>query len=151
MDRASGWYKRRVQLILFFLALGLTSLVNADTLAIGQRLWKDDALRAAVVAQANRVVQQGSAECAQTGAGESGGRCRECVDAVNEFGLPLGWTHTTSPHSFWATVGKILGLLVTAFALALGAPFWFDLISKVSRVRGSGPRPRARSQRPAKN
>ena len=74
MDRASGWYKRRVQLILFVLALGLTCVMNADTLAIGQRLWKDDALRAAVVAQANKVVRSGSAECAQTSAGETQGR-----------------------------------------------------------------------------
>jgi hypothetical protein len=152
MDRASGWYKRRVQLILFVLALGLTCVMNADTLAIGQRLWKDDALRAAVVAQASKVVQAGSAECAQTGAGETrADAAAKCVDAVNEFGLPLGWSHTTSPHSFWAGLGKVLGLLVTAFALALGAPFWFDLISKVSRVRGSGPPTAGAEPRPAKN
>jgi hypothetical protein len=152
MDRASGWYKRRVQLILFALALGLTCVMNADTLAIGQRLWKDDALRAAVVAQANNVVRSGSAECAQTSAGETkADAAAKCVDAVNEFGLPLGWSHTTSPHSFWSALGKILGLLVTAFALALGAPFWFDLISKVSRVRGSGPPTAGAEPRPAKN
>jgi hypothetical protein len=152
MDRASGWYKRRVQLILFALALGLTCVMNADTLAIGQRLWKDDALRAAVVAQANNVVRAGSAECAQTSADETkADAAAKCVDAVNEFGLPLGWSSATSPHSFWSALGKILGLLVTAFALALGAPFWFDLISKVSRVRGSGPPTAGVETRPAKN
>jgi hypothetical protein len=104
------------------------------------------------VAQANKVVQQGSAECAQTGGDETqADAAAKCVDAVNEFGLPIGWSHATSPHSFWATVGKILGLLVTAFALALGAPFWFDLISKVSRVRGSGPPTAGVEPRPAKN
>jgi hypothetical protein len=59
---------------------------------------------------------------------------------VNEFGLPLGWSHDTSPHNFfWEGLGKVLGLLVTAFALTLGAPFWFDLLGKVSNLRGSGP------------
>jgi hypothetical protein len=54
MDRASGWYKRRVQLILFVLALGLVCVINADSAALAQRLWKDDALRAAVVSQAKQ-------------------------------------------------------------------------------------------------
>jgi len=139
MDRASGWYKRRVQLILFVLALGLVCLINADSAALAQRLWKDDALRAAVVSQANKVVQTGSAECAQT-ADTRADAAAQCVDQVNQFGLPLGWSHDTSPHNFfWEGLGKVLGLLVTAFALTLGAPFWFDLLGKVSRLRGSGP------------
>ena len=139
MDRASGWYKRRVQLILFVLALALVCVMNADSAALAQRLWKDDALRAAVVSQANKVVSAGSAECAQT-ADTRADAAAQCVDQVQEFGLPLGWSHDTSPHNFfWDGVGKVLGLLVTAFALTLGAPFWFDLLGKVSRLRGSGP------------
>ena len=139
MDRASGWYKRRVQLILFVLALALVCVMNADSAALAQRLWKDDALRAAVVSQANNVVSAGAAECAKT-ADTRADAAAQCVDQVNEFGLPLGWSHDTSPHNFfWDGVGKVVGLLVTAFALTLGAPFWFDLLGKVSRLRGSGP------------
>ena len=64
----------------------------------------------------------------------------KCVDEVQEFGVPLGWSHDTSPHNVcWDGVGKMLGLLVTAFALSLGAPFWFDLLGKVSNLRGAGP------------
>jgi hypothetical protein len=36
---------------------------------------------------------------------------------------------------------KILGLLLTAAAITQGAPFWFDLISKLSNPRSSGPVP----------
>jgi hypothetical protein len=140
MDRASGWYKRRVQLILFVLALTLVCVMNADSFALAQRLWKDDALRAAVVSQANTVVQAGSADCAKTSADETrADAAAKCVEAVNEFGLPLGWSHATSPHKlFWDGLGKVLGLLVTTFALTLGAPFWFDLLGKVARLRGTG-------------
>jgi hypothetical protein len=68
---------------------------------------------------------------------------------VNQFGLPLGWSHATSPHNlFWDGFGKVLGLLVTAFALTLGAPFWFDLLGKVSNLRGSGP-PAATASKPS--
>jgi hypothetical protein len=142
MDRASGWYKRRIQLILFVLALTLVGVMNADSWAVGQRLWKDDALRAAVVSQANRVVQAGGAECAKTDPNEPRtAAAAKCISEVNQYGLPLGWTHATSPHDFTGGFGKLVGLLVTAFALTLGAPFWFDLLGKVARVRGSGPPP----------
>src|ERR1051325_321538 len=142
MDRASGWYKRRIQIILFALAVVLVAVMNADSWAVGQRLWKDDALRAAVVAQANSGVQNGGAECAKTNAGETrAAAAAKCVSQVNQYGLPLGWTKATSPHSLASGFGKVLGLLVTAFALTLGAPFWFDLLGKVAHVRGSGPPP----------
>jgi hypothetical protein len=44
---------------------------------------------------------------------------------------------------------KILGLILTALAVSQGAPFWFDLISKLSNVRGSGAVP-ATSEEKAK-
>src|ERR1035437_55425 len=34
-----------------------------------------------------------------------------------------------------------LGLLITAFALSLGAPFWFDLLNKLVSIRGVGVKP----------
>ncbi len=33
---------------------------------------------------------------------------------------------------------KILGFLITAVALSLGAPFWFDLLNKFVNIKGSG-------------
>ena len=35
MERVSGWYKRRVQLILAGIAVSVVLLLNADTLAAG--------------------------------------------------------------------------------------------------------------------
>jgi hypothetical protein len=37
------------------------------------------------------------------------------------------------------TTGKptVLGLLITAFAISLGAPFWFDLLNKFMIVRAT--------------
>jgi hypothetical protein len=32
---------------------------------------------------------------------------------------------------------------VTWIALTMGAPFWFDLLGRVSRVRGTGQKPAA--------
>lgn len=36
---------------------------------------------------------------------------------------------------------KLLGWLLTALAISLGAPFWFDLLNKFIKLRESGPRP----------
>ena len=36
---------------------------------------------------------------------------------------------------------KLLGWLLTAFAVSFGAPFWFDALSKLGSLRTSGPKP----------
>lgn len=36
---------------------------------------------------------------------------------------------------------KIIGFLITAFAISLGAPFWFDLLNKFVNLRVSGTKP----------
>jgi hypothetical protein len=51
--------------------------------------------------------------------------------------VPGSWRH---PHwtFFWA---KLLGLLLTTFALSLGAPFWFDTLNKIINIRAAGRAP----------
>jgi hypothetical protein len=145
MDRASGWYKRRVQLILFVIAVVLAAVINVDSFAIGQRLWKDEALRSAVVAQASKTGTCAAGNSGATTTTQAPGtepqqtpvqKAAACVDEVKKLGLPLGWSGAPTG---WGIPGKIIGLLITAFALTLGAPFWFDLLGKVARLRGSGP------------
>lgn len=65
---------------------------------------------------------------------------------LQHSGIPLGWTKDNMPSGSckgkaiaWAY--KIFGLLLTACALLLGAPFWFDLINKFINVRGTGKKP----------
>lgn len=137
MDRAAGWYKRRVQLILFLIAAVLVGLANADSVSIAQRLWKDDALRATVVAKAQS--QRNATACTDSQGSSPAERTAQCVDRIEELGLPLGWSAQTSPNNLGGDLGKALGLLVTIFALSLGAPFWFDLLGKVANLRGAGP------------
>ncbi len=67
---------------------------------------------------------------------------------LQTLGLPLGWSLVADdPRSFrispmtaagfWTWIGRILGWLLTAFAISLGAPFWFDLLNKISVVRST--------------
>jgi hypothetical protein len=141
MDRVSGWYKRRAQLFLFAIALILAIGINADSFTIGQRLWKDDALRTAVAATAAASTGGPTPSCALSPEDKTplppAQAAAKCTEAVKQLNLPLGWTTATTPHG-WRIPAKIPGLLITAFAVMLGAPFWFDLLGKVSNLRGAG-------------
>ncbi|MDQ3994129.1 MAG: hypothetical protein M3265_04990 [Actinomycetota bacterium] len=136
MERVSGWYKRRVHVILAVIATVVVVLLNADTLAAGKVLWRDDAVRAAVVKEANDTAQGTLDDVA-------------LEKAVKKLDLPLGWelsfgdAPTQVPNDVVAWVQKVLGLLLTVGAIQLGAPFWFDLLSKIVRVRSTGAPPPA--------
>ena len=140
MDRVSGWYKRRAQYTLLAIAIVVVAIVNVDTFTVSQRLWKDKALRAAVAAQAADTSAAGAQACPGTSADDSPQeRAAKCVDEVQQLDLPIGWTSGSRPDGWKGYLAKVGGLLVTAFALALGAAFWFDLLSKIARLRASGP------------
>ena len=58
MERMSGWYKRRTQIVSLLCAIVVTIGTNADTLTIAGALWRDPTMRQAVVAQAQRYVAE---------------------------------------------------------------------------------------------
>ena len=75
---------------------------------------------------------------------------------LQNAGVPIGWPATDFPvigkstggTYFWWFLSKIFGILLTASALMLGAPFWFDLVNKFVNIRGTGKKP---EQTPATN
>lgn len=148
MDRVSGWYKRRTQAALLVIATIVTLAFNADALQVGRSLWNDDAVRAAVVAQAQQSVREDQAQ-PDVGTGVSGNAetLSEQVADVRSLELPLGWsTDPDDPRWFDSVagaIGKLFGLAATILALNLGAPFWFDLLGRVSRLRTTGKPERA--------
>lgn len=131
MERASGVYKRWMSLLSFAVALALTVAMNADTLQIARTFWQDDGVRAAVVESAKRLPKS-SSDVSPT--------LPDLAQVKDLLPLPLGWS---MPASFGedlnALLPKALGLLLTAFAVTLGAPFWFDLLSRFVAIRNSGP------------
>jgi hypothetical protein len=147
MSRASGWYKRRAQLSLWVIAAVVALAFNADAGQIASTLWKDPTLRATVAAQAEKAASEGNAT--DLGGGSAGGETLAArIDRVKQLSLPIGWSTDRAdprwPDDGAGWVAKILGLLATIVALSMGAPFWFDLLGRISRVRGGGaPPPRA--------
>lgn len=134
MDRASGWYKRYVQWWLLAIAIAVTIGLNVNAFVVGERLWKDDALRAVVVQQAQKTV--GETDVAEPGTATPKTVAAQ-IDKIDELKLPLGWTDANTKGDVW---GRLAGWLVTVAALTLGAPFWFDVLGKLARLRGSGNR-----------
>lgn len=140
MDRVSGWYRRKVQLWLLLYAVLVSAALNLDTVAIARTLWQDKVVRDAVVAaEAN----------AKPPTAPDSSTVADRVASVQKLNLPVGWSSHGSPgdpqrwpgRDVGGLVVKLAGLLLTIGALSLGAPFWFDLLGKLSRVRLSGDKP----------
>lgn len=56
--------------------------------------------------------------------------------------LGLGWEGVRLRElSAYDMISKILGFILTALAISLGAPFWFDLLKKLVNIRSTGARP----------
>lgn len=56
--------------------------------------------------------------------------------------LGLGWQGVDLVGmDLYGLITKFLGFILTALAVSLGAPFWFDLLRKVANIRGSGGKP----------
>jgi hypothetical protein len=138
MARVSGWYKRQSQIILLVLAIIVTVALNANTLVIGERLYKDPAVRDAVVQRATSQNKKPATSQELEDAADN-------VDSLAKLGVPLGWAQSSSddPRHFsvdsWEDAAHGLGgWILTIVALSLGAPFWFDTLSRLSRLRGGG-------------
>jgi hypothetical protein len=142
MDRVSGWYKRYVQRIILVISIVLVASLNIDSINLAQELWRLPTERAAVA----------SAAAAHAAGKQPSQNADQQIRDISALQLPLGWTppHSGSARSTdprhvplgpasWLI--KFLGLLLTVLALSLGAPFWFDALSKLGSLRQSGPKP----------
>lgn len=143
MERAQGFYKRMTQVSLLVVATVIVVGFNIDTIQISNTLFHNAAAREIVAMQAQKV--------ASSERGTEGGVLM-MKELIKEGGLSLGivpraceehegvlscawkgfWTHlnTANEHA--------LGWLLSILAAALGAPFWFDLLSRITSLRASG-------------
>ncbi|MEP0710369.1 hypothetical protein [Algoriphagus sp.] len=130
MDRISGWYKRKLSLLTFILGFIIACSFKVDTIQLAMDLSKNEDLRTIYVEGAKDMLAQ-----------------NKTVDTVNldeykkyfddklqENNLVFSVTDISFKD---ITPLNVIGFLITAFAISLGAPFWFDMLSKLMRVRTS--------------
>ncbi len=157
MVGVSGAYKRKTQRWIVIIALVVTGISNADTIEIAKALSQDPELRAAMVAKIQATISEPQNERATTSpapkkempkngasskdktppSNNNGGKEVSLKD-LQSLGIPLGW-YTLPTGLGW--LNKFIGLLITALAVSMGAPFWFDMLKKVVNVRAGSMSP----------
>jgi hypothetical protein len=119
MARMSGAYKRRQLLVSLLVSLLLAILFNIDSIHLFRTLWQQPAL-AAHLQQAPDAFDPALIDSLMT--------------------LPIGWE--TFPPRLGADFAlQVAGWMITASTALFGAPFWFDLMQRVVRMRGTGAKP----------
>ncbi|MDP1622711.1 MAG: hypothetical protein Q8M08_10285 [Bacteroidales bacterium] len=186
MDRASGWYKKNTQFILFFIGLALAITFNVDTIKIAGKLQKDPKLREQLVQQADAFIKahpdldqelaSQKAELETIKSESTKNPDAATADSISKTQylaasdvkkydsliarrdtllnraealitrdiknsndlLGLGWKTYECIGCRWECyLMSLLGWVITALALSLGAPFWYDVLNKLMKVRNS--------------
>ncbi len=140
MDRTSGWYKRQTQLILFILGMLIAIGFNVDIIQIYQSLSKNPELALRIANEAQAYVSNNPTLEAQLNT-EILELLKRDIAAI-QSPLGIGWDFKAIPSygiSEWLL--KLVGWLVTALSITLGAPFWFDLLRKLVNIRSAGVKP----------
>jgi hypothetical protein len=151
MDRVGGRFKRRTQVMTFVIALLTAFIVNLDTIRVGTALWDEPALadrlkRATIPSSDPKTVDEAIA---------SGEQAFAAINAMAQDGLPVGWAtghflDVQDGHGNWEAIWvappsiwyrQVLGWFITAVAALFGAPFWFDALQSIVRLKGAGPSP----------
>lgn len=174
MERASGWYKRKVQLFLFVIGFFIAATFNVNTFNIVSVLSKDKDARNQLVEMANTIEKSDTINqiiqiSKDTTTLTSDSILRQAYSTLikdqNDIAkiLGSGWGFETMRKKIINQNGKVelvrfniwdkvkyiarrsfnpinnlLGFIVTALALSLGAPFWFDMLNKLRAIKGSG-------------
>lgn len=133
MDRTSQRFTASTRVITFVGAFVIAFALQVDTPAIVNRLAADDQLRNQLVEDARAVYEQQhqtDGETDKSAVEKMGDKHRAMLSAAGLIRLPTGdgWKNGYSPNT-------ILGMLITALLLSLGAPFWYSVLGKLLQLR----------------
>lgn len=148
MGQASDWYKRHLQFVTIFVGLGIAGVLNADSFQIYQHLTQNTVDRGKLAELAvNYAENNDAAPTIESVADtlsikdiqkkaveftESG----EFAEMSNILGL--GWREGDASVGFMDWLVRLLGWFITALAISLGAPFWFNILKKIVSISGRG-------------
>lgn len=129
MERLSSRYKRLSGYFSLALGAALAFAFNLDAIRVAKSLWLSDTLREQAVAVASAEAAKG-VPAANVGLADQ---------TLALFGFHVNWFDPGWDFSGLAAFGCV----ITAFAVSLGAPFWFDMLQNVLKInlRGTGAKP----------
>lgn len=158
MDRLSGLYKRHVRWTLFWLGLFVAIAGNLDTLKVGVFLANNPEARESAAQAIRERVKVFSAETNPDEASRK--KFQADVDGLlKKSEVPMGWSKEQLARlpllgtwsdllarlltDFCNTIGPailpLIGWLLTALAVTVGATFWFDALKRFVNIRATGP------------
>ncbi len=145
MERSSDWYKRSVKWWLFGIGLGLALLFNADTIQIYHSISSNATVQRLLVEMASdfaaQTVSVDSTDTAALTLDQAVVRVDSALQRIEYIRSPLGlgwYLPDSGEHAFPSWLSKLLGWVLTAVAITMGAPFWFDLLRLLLGMRRSG-------------
>jgi len=142
MDRASGWFKQSTQAILIVVGFILAISFDVDTIAIVRKLSNDTEARDQLVQMAVSFSENNAGlmeSIRDSDKIQSVQMLDKRLESLGAISKTLNDDIKRSRNiiapdsiksSFW-------GYLLTVLALSLGAPFWFDLLNKLVKLRTS--------------
>ncbi|HEY9886852.1 MAG TPA: hypothetical protein V6D02_00525 [Candidatus Obscuribacterales bacterium] len=140
MDRAAGVYRRNAKAVSLLVGIGIAISLNADSLHMLDRLSRDPAVR--------NVINQAAEQIATTNPENADLQALEAqVDqALQGLPIPLGYSEAVTDKQKEAQESwfvpliprRVIGWLITGFALSMGANFWFSLLKKVVNIKNTG-------------
>ncbi|HTF29649.1 MAG TPA: hypothetical protein VK625_12440 [Flavitalea sp.] len=151
MQRTQGWYKRQTQTMLVLFGFALAVIFNIDTIAITKILSKDKKAREQMVEMAlskkndyGNIINPGDSTISQQAVKNYDSVFRiltaDAAASQSIFGLKDVANNPSTANYQRSFPLKVAGWIITALAISLGAPFWFDLLNKVSSLRTTGTR-----------
>lgn len=140
MDRATGVYARNAKAVSILIGIAIAISLNADSLHILDRLSRDPAVRSAIsqAAEEFAAANPDSATIQQL---------EDQVDAaLSQLPIPIGYSESVvakqaEAQETWfipLIPRRLIGWVITGFAISMGANFWFDLLKRVIRVKNTG-------------
>ena len=138
MERVTSWYKKWIQLTMFLIGFSIAAIFNVDTIEIVKKLSHDPKAREQYVALAQKLVDD--KEFAKQVAGDTSQQknfdeLKKTFTSLRAQAMENNEVLTVKRGPFGPD--QFFGWLITAIALSLGAPFWFDLLNKLMKLRGS--------------
>lgn len=163
MSEAAGTYKQRSQWWILLVAILATVALNVDSVAISRFLYENPEVRENFADLATSFERDSTFKAIKlselpmkldstSNAGDSLlvkievsiEEIKAYKELMTNASLPIGWNEKTAMAPFtrdWWT--RFFGWLMTALAVSMGAPFWFDLLNKLSNLRSSSKPPQA--------
>jgi hypothetical protein len=144
MERVSGWYKRRAQAFMFGFALLIAVAGNVDPVSLTRTMHGNAEVRSALVDLSGEGASDRAPLAAEDSINEQQADLVRTLLSREYRSLNFGWSEGFSGGGrvdAEYVLLKVAGLLLGAFALSLGAPFWFDVIGRARTLRFSGDPP----------